>query len=236
MNRRVDGPVTSDRPRDTFQDGPAWRPDPLLRFLLLWTSLVTIPVWLPMVRGLVEGPVYQWELVKGIGGRGTHGAYAVLPAIAALALALFHFGWHGARPPFHWLLLTFHGALAAAVVYAGVAHPEELYFEGATAGIRFSFERIGPILFVVILLAAVLWVVRDARRGRRPVATPSEWTRAKRLRFWLVVGSVPVQVVLLRARGPFGPAAFAGVGITLWQWFVITQHLLAPAFPGSSGR
>src|SRR5262245_19716890 len=88
--------------------GAVWRPDPVLRALLLWTSTLTVIVWLPLVRASIEGQAYQWSLVSGIGGRGFGGAYWVLLLSAAFVISLFYFGWRGARQPFHWLLLTFH--------------------------------------------------------------------------------------------------------------------------------
>lgn len=219
------------RSRSAIDQSTPWRPDPLLKGLLLWTSLVTaVLVWLPMVRGLIEGPVYQWAFfVEGIGGRGTGGAYPILPIAAAFAFSLFYLGWRGARHPFHWLLLICHGALTAVVIYEAVAHPDRLFWEGATVGIRFSLVSTGPVLFGSILVCAVFWVVRDVRSGRHPAAPPWIWTRSKQFRLAVVIGLVPIQVFLLRTWGPFGAAAMVGVGLTLWQWFMITYRLLEPA-------
>ena len=225
--------MTTAIPRSRSALNPsAWQPDPLLKVLLLWTSLVTgVLTWLPMIRGLVEGSVYHWQFAEGIGGRGTGGAFLALPVAAALAFSLLYLGWRGARQPFHWLFLIFHGAFAAIVFYAAATRPDQLFFEGATWGIAISLVRIGPVLSGAILVSAVFWVVRDLRSGRHPAAPPWIWTRSKRVRLALVIGMVPVQVVLLRTWGPLGTAAMLGVGLTVWQWLMITHRLLEPA-PG----
>jgi hypothetical protein len=221
----------------TEADMPAspWRPDPLLKVLLVWTSLVGIMMWLPMVRGLVEGPAYQWAIADGIGGRGVGGAYWVLVVADAYLLAVLYLGWRGARQPFHWLLLLFHGGAAAIVLRAAVTNPESLFFEGATWGIRFSFARVGPATVAGIFMSALFWVVRDLRAHRPRSAPPWVWSRAIRVRAVLVAACVPVQVVLLRSSGPFGRAAMIGVVLTLWQWFVIANHLLRPVVEHRDG-
>ncbi|HEY2711605.1 MAG TPA: hypothetical protein VGI60_03755 [Chthoniobacterales bacterium] len=207
----------------------AWRPDLLLRILLLWTSLLTgIVLWLPLVRGLMEGRAYQWMFADGIGGRGIGGAYWLLAVSGVFVFSLFYFGWQGARPPFHWLLLILHGSLAIAVFYAAVNHPEELFFEGATLGARFSLVRSGPVVFGTVAGCALLWVIRDLRSHRQRSAPRWVWTRGKRVRLALVLGIIPAQIILLRSWGPFSFGAMIGVILTIWQWFIITQGLLAP--------
>ena len=205
-----------------------WKPDPLLRALLLWTTVLTIMVWLPLVRSTIEGQAYQWSFSPGIGGRGFGGAYWILPLSAAFVISLFYFGWRGARQPFHWLLLTLHGFYAAVVVYTAATRPEELFFEGGTLGVRFSAAAWGPIFFVAVAACAGWWVVRDLRSHRIRLAPPWIWTRSKRVRAVLIVAIVPAQIVLLRSWGPFGTGAMVGVLLSCWQWFMITQGLLIP--------
>jgi hypothetical protein len=213
---------------DRDRSGP-WRPDLLLRILLLWTSLLTsILLWLPLVRGAIEGQAYRWVFADGIGGRGMGGAYWLLVVSGVFVLSLFYFGWQSACPPFHWLLLLLHGSLAAAVLYAAINHPEELVFEGATFGARFSLVRAGPVFFGAVAGCALFWVIRDLRSHRRRSVPRWVWTRGKRVRSVLVLAMIPVQIVLLRSWGPFGSGAMIGVGLTIWQWFMITQGLLAP--------
>ena len=211
-----------------------WRPDLLLRILLLWTSVLTMTVWLPFVRASIEGQAYQWTWAGGIGGRGLSGAYWVLPLSVVLVLGLFYFGWRGGRQPFHWLLLVVHGSVAAAVFYAAIHEPDALFFEGATLGVKFSFAHSGPIVFGTVFASAVWWVVRDLQSHRARLAPSWIWTRGKRVRLALIVAIVPAQIVLLRNWGPFGAGAMIGVFLSAWQWFLITQGLLIPGY--SRGR
>jgi len=37
-----------------------WKPDRLLRIILLGTMVTMLFVWLPLVRGLMDGESYQW--------------------------------------------------------------------------------------------------------------------------------------------------------------------------------
>jgi hypothetical protein len=205
-----------------------WRPDAVLRALLLWTSVLTITVWVPLVRASIEGHAYQWSFASGIGGRGFGGSYWVLLLSAVFVITLFYFGWRGARQPFHGLLITFHGFFAAIVIYAAFRHPEELFFEGATLGVRFSVARSGPIFFGAVAVCAVWWVVHDLRSHRARLTPSWVWTRGKRVRVALIVAILPAQIVLLRTWGPFGTAAMIGVILSIWQWFLITQGLLTP--------
>ena len=213
----------------------AWTPDPLLKGLLIWTSLVTgILTWLPFVRASIEGRAYQWALAAGIGGRGIQGDYWLLVLGVIFAGTLLYFGWRGARQPFHWLLLLLHGGLAAAVFYLAMKSPEQLFFEGATIGVRFSLATVGPVFFGSVFACALFWVFRDLRSDRRRSALPWVWTRSQRVRLGLVIGFVPAQVILLRTWGPFGPGAVLGVFLTIWQWFMMTCRLLKPVRAPSS--
>src|SRR6185295_10849706 len=84
------------------------RPDRLLRAILIWTAVTLIIVWLPFVRGLMDGDAYEWGnefFGKRFGGHGVRGDYWLLVIEAAFGIFLLYLGWRGARPPFHWLLL-----------------------------------------------------------------------------------------------------------------------------------
>jgi hypothetical protein len=66
-----------------------WRPDRLLKAILIWTMITLLLVWLPLVRGLMDGESYQWGgLVWGfeVGGYGLHGQYWVLLLQAAFGI------------------------------------------------------------------------------------------------------------------------------------------------------
>ena len=37
-----------------------WRADRILKFILIWTAITILPVWLPLVRGVMDGDSYKW--------------------------------------------------------------------------------------------------------------------------------------------------------------------------------
>ena len=209
--------------------GMPWRPDPLLRVVLLWTSLLgSVFVWLPLIRGLTQGAPYQWMLVAGVGGRGVGGDYWMLIPAAVWVLTLLYLGARSGRPPFHALLLAFHLPLAAAALYAARFHPEIFRFEGATVGVSLSLGYVAPALFVAFAALAVVWVVRDARRGQRRPAPAWQWTRANRIRIALVLVLLPLVFLLFHSGGIQSPANLAGVSLVFWQWVMINLALELP--------
>lgn len=203
-----------------------WRPDLVLRVILIWTSTVgAILVWLPLVRGLTQGSAYRWMLTEGIGGRGVSGDYWMLVPAAIGLITLLALGERSARWPFHVLLLAFHLPLAGAVVYAALSRPELLRFEGATVGASFSLVVVAPVVFGCFAAAAVFWVVRDIRRRRSRPAPASIWSRANRIRLVLVILLLPVQAILFHSGGIESWANRIGVGLVFWQWTMIHRAL-----------
>src|SRR6185503_9082013 len=128
----------------------AWKPDRLLKAILVWTMLTLIIIWLPLVRGLMDGDNYQWGnsfFRWQLGGRGLHGDYWFLLLEATVGLVLLYLGWRGARQPFHWLLLVWHIPLGLQAIYNSVTFPEEYRFKGDTLGVDVSLAWVGPLFF-----------------------------------------------------------------------------------------
>ncbi len=80
-----------------------WKPGALLRLLLVWTGVVMTLVWLPLLRGPMDGPSYQWAWSPGLRGSGVGGDYWVVVLTAVLGLSVLWLGWRGARRPLHFL-------------------------------------------------------------------------------------------------------------------------------------
>jgi hypothetical protein len=201
-----------------------WRKDPLLFVILWWTAfLAGILVWLPLVRGATQGHAYRWVLTAGIGGRGIGGSYWVLILGAAFVLPLLYLGWRGGRPPFRWLLLTFHIPLAAAGTYAAVADPRGFRFEGATIGVDVSLAVVGPILLLGFAAAGIAWVVRDLRGQKSRDLAPWVWTRAAKVRLLLLLTAVPLEVGLFRSGGLQSTQNLIGVALVWFQWVLLNR-------------
>lgn len=210
-----------------------WKPDRLLKAILIWTMLTLLIVWLPLVRGLMDGESYQWgNLFWGfqIAGRGVHGDYWLLVLQALLGVALLYLGWRGTQQPFHWLLLLWHVPLGAQATYYALSSPEDFRFRGDTLGVDVSLAWVGPLFFGGFALASILWVVRDLKRGQAKVA-PS-WDRANRLLLLISISLLPIQFVLLRYGPPHGARDQVGVVLTMLQWVLINLGL----FPWGSKK
>jgi len=199
-----------------------WKPDRLLKAILIWTMLTLIIIWLPLVRGLMDGDNYQWGnsfFGRDLGGHGLHGDYWFLLLQASFGLVLLYLGWRGAQPPFHWLLLLWHISLGLQSVYNSLSFPEEYRFKGDTLGVDVSLAWVGPLFFGGFALLSVLWVVRDLK-SRREKAAP-EWIRVNWVLLLIAVGFLPIQFVLLRFGEQHGPRDQAGVLLTMLQWVLI---------------
>ena len=203
-----------------------WRPDRLLKAILIWTMITMIIVWLPLVRGLMDGDSYEWgNSFWGIqvGGQGVHGQYWLLLLQAIIGIAVLYFGWRGARQPFHWLLLLWHIPLGAQAIYDAISSPEDYRFRGDTLGVDVSLAWVGPLFFGGFALLSVLWVIRDFRR-ERDTAAP-EWKRANYVLLLIAVSLLPIQFLLLRFGEQHGPGDQAGVILTMCQWVLINLGL-----------
>jgi hypothetical protein len=210
-----------------------WKPDRLLRAILIWTAVTLIIVWLPFVRGLMDGNTYEWGnsfFGKQFGGHGVNGDYW-LPVIQAIfGIALLYLGWRGARPPFHGLLLLWQILMVAQACYNSFTSPEDYRFQGDTFGIDVSLAWVGPVFTGGFVLLSIFWVLRDLRT-RQSRLVP-EWSRANFVFLLIVLGLLPIQFVLLRFGEPHGTRDQVGVILTMTQWILINCAL----FPWSGSK
>lgn len=208
-----------------------WKPDRILKAILIWTMITMILVWLPLVRGVMDGESYQWGNSfwgMHVGGSGVGGQYWLLVLQAAFGLALLYLGWRGARQPFHWLLLLWHIPLGVQAFYDAFTSPGDYRFRGDTLGVDVSLAWVGPLFFGGFALLALFWVVRDLKKNREKVFIA--WTRTNRILLVIVLSLLPIQFVLLRFGEQHGPRDQAGVILTMLQWLLITLAL----YPWSS--
>lgn len=210
-----------------------WRPGWLLSLLLAWTALTTVFFWLPSVRGLMDGPSYSWGLM-GLGGSGTGGDYWFPPAASALALLTLWLGWRGGRFPVHLLLVGWHGGLTALMLRMALRDPESLRFQGDTLGVDVNLGWGAVILFGAFALLALVWGVREFRRGALTPGSrklPAWSPRNTRLvAFALLL--LPVQFLLLGAGPPHGGTDQLGVLLILLQWGVLAVAFRPPPANG----
>lgn len=210
-----------------------WKPDKLLRAILIWTAITLIIVWLPFVRGLMDGESYQWgNSFAGmqLGGRGVHGDYWLLVIQAAFGIILLYLGWRGARPPFQGLLLLWQILIAGQACYDAFTSPEDYRFQGDTLGVDVSLAWVGPVFTGTFALLSIYWVWRDLRTRQETIAP--EWSRANFVFLLIVLAMLPIQFVLLRFGEPHGTRDQVGVILTMTQWILISCAL----FPWSKSE
>lgn len=186
-----------------------------------------ILVWLPLVRGVMDGESYQWGAIfwgMQFGGSGVRGDYWLLVLQALLGLTVLYLGWRGARQPFHWLLLLWHVPAGVQAFYNAFTSPEDYRFRGDSLGVDISLAWVGPLFFGGFALLALFWVVRDLRRSREKVVV--EWTRSNWIFLLIALALLPIQFALLRFGEPHGPRDQAGVILTMMQWLLVNWSLL----------
>lgn len=196
------------------------QPDRLLKAILIWTAFVGVFFWLPTVRGLIDGPSYEWGLGV-IGGNGLGGDYWVVALIAAFTATTLYLGWRGGRGPFAALLLLWHVpfgvlGLAGVLFYRDAIPPlrgDTLDFE-----MPLAWAALIPTVFAAL---AIWWVVRHIRGGWAVDRQPPAWTMANRVIGLIAVALVPLQIWMLRPGEPHDATDQIGVMLTMLQWVLL---------------
>jgi len=198
------------------------RSDQLLKIVLIFTAVTMIAVWLPLIRGVMDGPSYEWGmsfLGRDFGGRGVAGDYWFVVFQAVIALAVIYLGWRGAQQPFHWLLLIWILPSLINAIYNAVKFPDDYRFKGDTMGLDVSLAWIAPLFWFLLALLAVVWIFRDLRERASP-QMPS-WTRRNTIYTVLAFALLPIQFFLLRSGGPGDLKDQIGVVLTIAQWVLL---------------
>jgi hypothetical protein len=196
----------------------------VLLAVLLWTSVTTFMVWMPTMRALMDGPTFHWQAAPRVSGDGVTADYPVLVLATALVMAIAYFGWRGARPPFHWLLLMWQFPLASFVLGTSIEHPADMRLRDATFGLDVQLHWIVPTAFILFGLASWIWVVYELNSPLELIEPT--WTRANRL---ILAGSVilfPFEFVALRLGHPGGNLDRFGVVLLAVQWLMFNIGLM----------
>lgn len=189
--------------------------------LLFGLTAVLVLNWLPLVRGLLDGPSYQWGLQmfgRSYSGAGLQGDYGLLVGWAAVGVGLLFLGWRRPGPLFKGAALLWTGALGADwawLVWSG----QEVAFEGATLGVALSVERIATALYGLLFLLAAVWALLG-----RPGPAP-RWTSLNTALLATAVLMLPVQYLLLRTGQGQEAREVIGVLMTMGQWLLVSLSL-----------
>ncbi|MEO8068547.1 MAG: hypothetical protein ABI599_12700 [Flavobacteriales bacterium] len=197
---------------------PTWRPDRLLKILLIWTSFTTLIFWLPTVRGAFDGDSYEWG-VLGFSGRGISISYWFPLTGSLFSIVLLWLGWRGARFPFNMLLGGWHSFLAVGLTMVVQQDPDGFHLKGDTVGMDIDLALVGPVFFGGWMLLTWWWIVRDFRQNRNnDVPT---WTKRNRAWLSVLVALVPVQFILLHSGTIESLRDQLGVLLSVAQWLIL---------------
>lgn len=185
------------------------------RSLLLITCLSMMSTWLPLLRGLFDGPSYRWGNTlfgMNFSGKGIDGDfyYVIFHAVVGFGLLYTFYHTHK-RVLFYTLLALWYIPVVGNVcwtIFAG----EGLYFHGDTLGIHLNLGYV--VLPIVALLAVwVIWlIVTDLQHGK-----VFKWNRKNNRWLMVVLSMLPVQFILLRTGEPHGLTDKIGVVMALLQ-------------------
>jgi len=195
-----------------------FKPTLIAKVLALWTAVLLVFSWLPLVRCVFDGDTYRWGTshfgfsfsAEGIGPD------LWLPVVKSGVFFFLLCGLLRGAGVIHRALMVL-GYLAWPIdgVLAYFRNPEGLMFHGDTLGIHLNLGKLVPIVTGVFALLTLVWAAGESNRDSTK-AGPG-WTNRNRrlLVIWLLL--LPVQFVLLRFGAPHGTTDAIGVFITIAQ-------------------
>src|SRR5262245_53828648 len=98
-----------------------------------WLTIQFLATWLPLVRGAMDGPSYEWGsglLGWQFSGSGLSDDYAFILAKAFVAVALLLYGWRQPNRGFRPALLAWLMLMLVDTLYNVVTSPESFRFQG----------------------------------------------------------------------------------------------------------
>jgi hypothetical protein len=184
--------------------------------------------WLMLVKSLAS-PSYQWGFFA-IGGIGTQGSFWAIPSAVAIGLVLLSAPRFDRRLFLSGSLVCFL-MLFAVLLRAAVTSSGAMTFQAATLGVILPLGLIGPGLYAVSSLLAVLALVAELRHPT-PLH-PTRWDQRALLGAALLT---PVAVAGARLGVPIdGLVAKVGVAAAITQWILLASALGAARERDGSG-
>ncbi|HYE43648.1 MAG TPA: hypothetical protein VEA15_09680 [Caulobacteraceae bacterium] len=186
--------------------------------LLLGLAAAFLLGWLPMIRGLLDGPSYEWGLTlfgRQFSGAGLEGDYWYVVGHTLVGLVLI---WLGCRNPggtFKIAVLAYAAAMLGDSLWTAFVAAEERRFEGATLGITLSAETIFLLVYGVMFALALVWTA-FGRTADRP-----RWTPANTVFLTVAILLLPLQSLLLGTGQGREASDQFGVLITIGQWLLV---------------
>lgn len=187
--------------------------------LLIGLTLAYILAWLPAVRGLLDGPTYEWGLTlfgKQFSGAGLEGDYWFVAAEAMLGIVTLFLGWRSPGFVFKAVSVLFTGTMFADTLHSAFVLGQDQVFEGATLGVNVSVGMIFLTVYGVLFALSLVW----AAFGRP--GTPPRWSLANSALLAIVILLLPLQYLLLATGQGREVSDQFGVLITMGQWLLLS--------------
>ena len=197
----------------------------LFNFLLYFSGVSFVLVWLPLLRCLFDGSTYSWG--QSFFGLSFH-SQGIQPGLLFLVLALvffaalfYSFYWIANRKIFYgllmgWWLYSF-GNLLFELIKNG-----DVMFHGDTLDIHVS---LAAIVTPIALIGLVLIVIAIRKDPGLPAGNLS-WNKLNNRAAWIILAPLPVQILLLATGEPHGLTDEIGVIITIVQAILIPSIFL----------
>ena len=190
--------------------------------LMSWLTLVFVIAWLPLMRGAMDGPSYQWGaslLGMEFSGAGTAGDYGFLLLKAAIGVALIGAGWRRPNGAFRLALPLWLALSLADTLLNVLTAPEDFRFQGDTLGVDVSLVLVAPALDAAMLAIAGWWALRAPALPVPPLA------RANFVLLATAAALLPVQYVLLSTGRGQEANDVVGVLLTMAGWVLFSAGL-----------
>lgn len=200
-----------------MKDLTAFRPrNGLFNFVLFFTAIHFVLVWLPLLRCTFDGATYTWgQSFYGlsIASSGIQVGLLFLVISLVFYLALFYaFYWMENRKTFYallagWWLLGF-GNLLFELLANG-----DIMFHGDTLDVHVS---LAAVITPIAIIAAAL-IVALIRKDKKLRTTRTPWGKSNRLAAWIILSPLPLQALLFATGEPHGTTDEIAVVITIVQ-------------------
>jgi hypothetical protein len=190
--------------------------------LMGWLTLVFLAAWLPVLRGVMDGPSYEWGaslLGVRFAGTGTGGDYWFVLLNAALAMALLVLGWRRPNGIFRVALIGWLTLALADTLFSVAAAPEAFRLRGDTLGIHVSLAVAAPAFGAAMLAIAAWWVSKAPPLPVPPLA------RANFVLLATAAALLPVQYMLLSSGRGQETEDVVGVLLTIAGWTLFSFGL-----------
>ena len=190
--------------------------------LMSWLTLTFLTAWLPMLRGAMDGPSYQWGgglLGFQFSGNGLAGDYWFVALKAAVALAFLCYGWRRPNGRFRIALVGWLALMLADTLFNVVTAPGDFRFRGDTLGVDISLAIVAPALDAA-MLALATWCAWKA-----PALPVPPLARANIVLLATAALLLPVQYALLGSGRGQDMNDVIGVLLTILGWFLLSAGL-----------